>query len=207
MIRKLAHHVRTLHRLRKHKEEHLPPWKERWHSFNEKNLGWLELFVEKLIPWLVLILLIIILGEFSEAINFFRWEWLTKVYEFFEAHVYEFEIIDNIIITFFVIDLYFNFFKKATLWSFIKTSFIDILAVIPLSLIFRIAGLSEVQTAVHVTESVQKQAAVAEGVVKTESEAARLGRIAKIAGFAEKIPRFLRLNKLFYFLKDKRNSK
>ena len=85
--RKVVHHIKKFHRIRKIKEENLPPWKEKWHNLNEHYLSWLEKIVEKLIPWLVILLLIIILGEFSHQLNFFHWHWMDSVAEFF--HHYE----------------------------------------------------------------------------------------------------------------------
>ena len=131
---KIRHHLHKFHKLRKQKEKNLPLWKEKWNHFNETKLGWLEKFVDKSIPFLVILLLFILLGEFSEELNLFGWQWVEHISKFVETQQHMIEIIDQVIVAFFAIDLYFNFFKKATFLSFLKTSFLDILAIAPLGL-------------------------------------------------------------------------
>lgn len=196
---KIRHHLHKFHRMRKKKEQNLPLWKEKWNSFNETKLGWLEKFVDKLIPWLVLALLAIILGEFSHQLNFANWQWMEKIATFFDNHTAEIKMIDQIVVGFFIVDLYFNFFKKATVLSFIKTSFLDILAVAPLGLIFR-AELGEAQTILHITE---KEASIA---IKEGEEAAK---ILKLENISTKTPRMLRLYRItqFFGKKDKKETK
>ena len=111
------------------------------------------------------------------------------------------KIVDQIVVTFFVIDLYFNFFKKATVWSFIKTSFLDILAVAPLGLLFRVAGLGEVQSALHIEKEVttimEEKAAVK--LFTVEEEAAKLAKLQKAGRatyVATRVQRFTRLHRL-----------
>jgi len=176
--------VHKYHKIRKTKESSLPPWKAKWNNFNEVKLGWLERFVDRVLPWLVLVLLAIILGELSKDLNVYEWVWLSKVSEFFDANRLWVEIIDRIIILFFVIDLYFNFFKKRTVWSFIKTSFLDILAVAPLGLLVSFARIEETQQAIHLSKISSTEA-----ILKEER------MLSKIASLA-KVQRVLRLNRL-----------
>ncbi len=216
--RKKEHHgiryrIKKYQQLRKEKEEHLPRWKEAWNHFNEHYMGWLEHFVDGLIPWLVLLLLFIILGEFSHSLNVFHWEWLDAVAEFFEHNEYTVRIIDQFIIAFFVIDLYFNFFKKRTVWSFLKTSILDIIAVAPMGLILRVAEISEAQSILHITTEIEKEATK---IIRGEEAAARLieaERLAeltrlpagvRIARIISRVPRFFRLNHLFDFFARKK---
>lgn len=185
---KIIHTIRKYNRIRKKKESGLPEWKENWHRFNEKYLGGLELLVEWAIPWLVLLLLFIILGENSHSLNFFHWEWMDKVTEFFEHHEEIIQIMDKIIVSFFVIDLYFNFFKKRTVQQFLQTSILDIIAIAPMGLIFDLAGIAETQKAIHVT-------------TETEKELVKLTRAEKIIS---KVPRFVRLYRILDLFKKKR---
>jgi hypothetical protein len=188
---RIRHHIVRFHKLRKHKETSLPKWKRKWSDFNEKHFLWLEKAVDQFIPWLVLALLVIIFGEFSHYINVFHWQWPEKVALFFEEHDTDVMFLDKVIVTFFIIDLYFNFFKKKTVWSFIKTSFLDILAIAPLGLIFRVAEIGEAQSALHVGAEFEKEAAKASRVAKEVS----------------KIPRFFRLNRLTHFFVKRKKKK
>jgi hypothetical protein len=206
VIHKIRHHLAKYHKIRKWKEADLPFWKEKWHQFNQKHLHWLEKVVEFMLPWLVLLLLFIILGEFAHLINIFHWKWLDAVALFFEQHEQPISYIDKTITGFFVVDIYFNFFRKKTFWSFLKTSFIDILAVAPLGFIFRVGGLTEAQSILHVTVDAEKEvtqlAKEGEEITKLTKEVAKSEELAKIARFTkaekiavevEKIPGALRL--------------
>ena len=220
MVKKegVVQHIRSMHSIRKRKEK-LPPWKAKWNDFNGKYLAWLEKFVEKMIPWLVLILLFVILGEYSGDLNIFHWNWIDQVSGFFHHHEAQIHLLDQVIIGFFIVDLYFNFFKKATVQSFLETSILDIIAVAPMGLIFDFAGVgvSEAQQVLHVTTEVEKEAAVALKETKLASrltkaeEAARLARLKKgttlaqrmprLARFFARLPRFFRLHRLSDFWK------
>ena len=210
---KVKHNVRRHHRMRKKVSDNLPPWKKRWNNFNETRFGFIEHFVEKAIPWLVILLLFIILGEFSGYLNVFHWHWMDQVAEFFHHNESTVLLIDKIIISFFVVDLYFNFFRKRTLWLFFKTSFLDILAVAPLGFVFRVSGLVESQSVLHVTTEVEKSAVkvlregeVASKIVKAEEaiKFARIERMNKVLRAIVRAPRLLRLYRLLFFFKKKK---
>jgi hypothetical protein len=204
---KLAQNFRKHHRMRKVKENDLPPWKEKWNNFNETRLGWLEHFVEKAIPWLVLILGAILIGEFTVILEEYGltlilldYPWTENVVPFVHHNAELIELIDNIIVTLFAIDLYFNYFKKRTFKEFLKTSFIDILAIAPIGLLLELARVGEAQTALHVAGEVEKEA------VRLEREAVELAKMERFARFTkaiEKIPKALRLNRLNHFSKKK----
>lgn len=199
-------HAKRLHRLRKRKEENLPPWKEKWNDFNENYLGWLEHFVEKAIPFLVLLLFFIIIGEYSSYLNIFNWHWVEGVSVFFEQNVAKIEIIDQLIVSFFVADLYFNFFKKRTVWEFIRTSFVDILAIAPVGLLLRFyEEIGQAQQALHVAGEAEKGAARVARTVEI-GEAVKLEREAKLLRTLERSPRFLRLSHLTDFFKKKKRK-
>ena len=102
---KILHHIQKYHKLRKKKDEVLPPWKEKWHNFNVKYFHWLEKFVEVAIPWLILVLLIVVFVELSDRINFFRWQWFDLVAEFALSNASSIILVDRIIISFFVVCL------------------------------------------------------------------------------------------------------
>lgn len=183
---KIIHHIQKYHKLRKWKESGLPSWKEKWGHFNEEYLDGLEHFVEWAIPWLVLLLLFIILGENSAALNFFHWAWVDKVTGFFHHNEETIAIIDHIIISFFIVDLYFNFFKKKTIMGFLRTSILDIIAVAPMGLIFDLAGIAETQKAIHVTAETEKGVAKLARTEKIIAKMPRLVRLYRIGGLFKK---------------------
>ncbi|NOQ38470.1 hypothetical protein GQ472_06305 [archaeon] len=207
---KVKHNVRRHHRMRKKVDDKLPPWKKSWNCFNETRLGFIEHSVEKAIPWLVILLLFIILGEFSGYLNVFHWVWLEHVTEFFHSNAKLIHTIDSVIISFFVVDLYFNFFKKRTVWIFLKTSILDIIAIAPFGLLFRVAGLGEAQSIIHVTSDIEKNAArvLHEGEIATKivrmEEAAKIQRVNKLTKTLARMPRLFRLHRLSTFFRKKK---
>lgn len=190
------------------KKEQRPKWKKKWDDFNEKYFHWLESFVEAVIPWMVLALLFVLLGEYAHDLNVFHWAWMDAVTEFFHHHESAVHLFDQIIIGFFCIDLYFNFFKKATLESFVKTSILDIIAVAPLGSLLRVAEVGEAQLFVHVGGEVPK----ATKLTRAE-ELARLARLekstvlgrtmARTGRAISRIPRLFRLHRISDLWKKK----
>ncbi len=189
-----------------------PRWKLCWSHFNEHYFGWLERFVDGLIPWLVLLLLFIILGEFSHSLNVFHWGWLDAVAEFFEHYEKAIKIIDAVIIAFFVVELYFHYFKSRTFLHFLKSSFLDILAVLPLGFVFRLARLfrirriSESQSLLHLATKLEKTAARLAHEGEIASKVAKLEKTTKLSRLITRVPRFLRLARLRGFFKRKKTS-
>lgn len=204
---KLVHHF---HR-RKHIEyDELPKWKRNALEFNHKYLQWLEHFIEHAIPWLVLILLFIIIAEFGNEINqaieflFHRsFHALAEVAEIAEKNHTTILAIDKVIISFFIVDLFFNFFKKATITSFLKTYFIDVIAVLPLGL-----ALETVAREVGGAQSVTHVVVDTERIAARSLKATRIARIIKAIG---RVPRLIRLYRIYqHFVpaeKSYRNSK
>jgi hypothetical protein len=146
-----------------------------------------------MIPLLVLLLLFIVLAELSEPINGLIEAWFhTSVHSFellstfAELHHHEILLIDKIIISFFVVELYFNFFKKASILSFFKCYFLDILAIIPLNWAAGLAAreIATAQSATHVA-------------VDTQRMASRSARLVKLARTIARIPRLIRLYRLY----------
>ncbi|MBI5392623.1 hypothetical protein HZA96_02025 [Candidatus Woesearchaeota archaeon] len=212
-----------LHRERSMKDvdDHLPAWKERILIWNEKHFGKIELIVERTIPFLVIILLFIIIAEFGDVIGHF----FEKLFHFAEAHHTTILYIDYVIIGFFIVDLYFAFFKKSTLWRFFKAHFVDIIAIIPVTVFLRIyvtastlvesvsAGqkithvLSDVPKVIEATRDVEKLVKI-ERALKIEEGLAKgvrleegVARTAKGARFFSRLPRIarlLRLRKIFH---------
>lgn len=193
---RISQSILNFHRLRKHPEKGRADWKHRWNEFNESQLGWLEDFVDRMIPWLIFLLLLILLGEFSHELNFFGWSWMEEVALFFVRNHDAVDFFDNIIVALIIVDLYFNFFKKRTVWMFLRTSIIDIMAIAPLGEIFRLtgigAGVGEVQSALHVGSQLESEAAK---IVRGEELAMKVTKEARIARAVSRMPRFIQLSR------------
>ena len=156
----------------------------------------IEVIVDGAIPYLLLVLLGIIIIEF-----FFK-ELALKYHTFIS-------ILDWIIIAFFVIDLIFKYLRIRVLPIFLKRYWLDILAVFPFFLVFRLFEevarlLGEVkelplqmQKVVHVGLEL-KEARLAEEAAKLTKEvegASELSRTERFARFlipAEKAPKVLK---------------
>ncbi|MBW2980694.1 hypothetical protein KY360_04740 [Candidatus Woesearchaeota archaeon] len=221
-------------------KEKLPRWKKTVDDFNIDHFEKIERFVKKAIPWLVLLLLFIILGEFAGGINRqivaritgHESHFLEQVVEFMHHYHTWVIILDEIIIAFFVLDLYFNFFKSVTFGRFVKKYFLDIIAVTPVGLFFRgseavaLAGdiglgqeithvATETERAIVEGERIAKEGEkiVKEGeriakVVEAEkaAKATRLSRTARAPRLARlaRLPRLVRLWRLKTFFKKKK---
>ncbi|MFH1439491.1 MAG: hypothetical protein ABIG89_02930 [Candidatus Woesearchaeota archaeon] len=222
----ITQHPKKLHaqiyhsfRRRKHIEhENLPKWKRKFLGFNEKHLEWLENFVDRAIPWLVLILLFIIIAELGNEINhlfelmFHKTSHLLELAAEF-AHHYHTQVIiaDKTIIGFFIVDLYFNFFRKATFLSFLKSFFLDIIAILPLGFLAGIATtqVSTAQTATHIAVDSQRIAtrSLESGKLLEAGKIARSVKTLRIIRIITRLPRLLRLYRLYYFFAPKNKNK
>ncbi len=148
----------------------------------------IELFVDKIIPVLLVILIGIIVIEL----------WF---HVFFEKYFLVIEVLDWFIVSVFVVDLLFKYVRSKKIGLFLKTSWLDILAVFPFFLLFRfIEGLvtagetiSGLQKIVHASVEVEKEF----GFTLKEGE-----RIAKEGARTERFAKFLRpFGRSFRFLK------
>ncbi len=156
-----------------------------------------EIFVDKSIPYLLGILFLIIIGEI-----FFH-EFMVGYHAFVQ-------IIDWIIIAFFAIDLGFKYNRMRNFPKFLKSSWLEIIAIFPFFLIFRFferaiellgigeSVISQTQKVVHVSTEVEREI----GTVSRESEAiaketARYGsRSSRFARFLRPLARSVRFFKL-----------
>jgi hypothetical protein len=187
--------------MKKRWKEKLPRWKKRVNEFNESNLKSIEKFVKKAIPWLVLLLLFIIIGEFAGPINEGIVVKITghssHFWENIEHFMHEYHtqvlFLDGLIILFFVIDLYFNFFKTATFVLFVKRYFLDLIAVTPVGLFFKgsgVAGLAGVAEEISLGQEVTHVATESERIIAEGEKTAKVltegEKTAKVATEAER---------------------
>ncbi|MBU0461570.1 MAG: hypothetical protein KJ574_03205 [Nanoarchaeota archaeon] len=85
----------------------------------------IEVWVDKLIPYMLIVLLIIIVLEI-----FFK-----EIAEHYHIYI---AIADGAVITVFVLDLIFKYIRIRNIPKFLKTCWLDILAVFPFFIFFRV---------------------------------------------------------------------
>ncbi|MBT3865538.1 hypothetical protein HOF78_00355 [Candidatus Woesearchaeota archaeon] len=163
----------------------------------KKGFHKLEHLVDKLIPYALLALLIVIIITF-----------------FFKdlAHTYEhqIEIVDIIVISLFVVDLGFKYIRVRKIKPFIKLYWLDILAVFPFYLFIRAAEeayllfrfsdtVKESQTALHAGIGIKEVTSIEKETARIVREAEKLGKMSR-SKFAirfirpiSRIPRFIKI--------------
>ncbi len=152
----------------------------------KKWLRYVEIAVDKLIPFLLLALLLIIIGEFA-------------FHEFMLKYHLIVSIIDGFIIFVFILDLIFKYLRIRDFPRFIKASWLEIIAVLPFFLIFRLfeslaslIGISETvattQKVVHVGTGIEKEVTIA------LEEGSRAERLSKFIRPASRSVRFFKLS-------------
>lgn len=160
----------------------------------------IEVIVDKIIPYLVLILLILIIGEFTH-------------YKLIEKNKEIVLIADYIIVSIFIIDLSFKYYRIKDYKKFIKKYWLDIIAVFPFFLIFRLveelviifrvsSELGESQKFLHTLieiTRISRETSEEQRVLREIQEASKLERttvLARVIRISERVPRIL---KVFHF--------
>ena len=161
----------------------------------KKWIHFVEVFVDKIIPLLLLVLLGIL------VIEIFFHELAVK-YHFY------IEIADYFIILGFILDLIFKYLRIKNIPKFLKSSWLEIIAIFPFFLVFRLfesaalffsgAGetASSAQKAVHIGIGVEKEVVevIREGSKITE-EVSKVSRAERFTKFLRPIARSIRLLK------------
>ncbi len=157
----------------------------------------LEIFADKVIPYLVLILLILI------GLDFFYHETILPYEE-------EILVLDYFIVLVFIVDLSFKYYRVKNAKTFLKKYWLDIIAVFPFFLIFRLVeeiiiltriseSLGESQKFIHTGVEIgriSREASEEAKILREIQEASRLERtstIARIIRPVERIPRIWRM--------------
>ena len=160
----------------------------------------IEVIVDKSIPYLVTILLILIIGEFTK-------------YKLIQENANIVLLIDYFIVIIFVIDLAFKYYRVRNAKTFIKRYWLDILAIFPFFLIFRLveevllffrisSELAESQKILHTGVEIGRigeQAAEEIRILREIQETTRLERTARLARIIRPIERIPRILKVFHF--------
>ncbi len=140
----------------------------------------IELFVDKIVPWLVGILLIVIIIEF-----FFR--------QLAEEYRTIISILDGFIVFVFVLDLIFKYIRAKNIPDFLRNSWLDIIAVFPFYFFFRfMEGIASIFIAPETISEGQK--ILHEGVL-LEKESAKIVKNVEEAGKISRTRFFARMLK------------
>ena len=142
-----------------------------------KLLRKLEITVDKLIPYLLLMLLFLIIVEifFSHKI---------------ESYSIYVSRIDGIIITIFVLDLSFKFTHSKNIPNFLKKYWLEIIAVFPAFLVVRV--VEEFVTIANLGETISISQEALEIGEKTAIKTSRLHYFSRFIRPLARFPRFLK---------------
>jgi len=212
-----SHHRKFphFHRERRAKVSHgLSDLKLAVFRFNEKHLKVLEEVTTIFIIVAVFLLLFIIIVEEGNwiytqlsKINI-KLDFLNNWYDIGVAYQNEVVIVENIIILFFIIDLYFQFFKRKSSVEFLKTYFIDLIAILPFSWFFEetrlILGAREGQEIAHIAVGGQVAESTLQTLAKEEAVSVRLAKLSKFEKFTVRLARFLRVSRIRHEIKKKK---
>lgn len=134
--------------------------------------------------------------------------------EMAEQYASQIELIDEIIISLFIIDLAFKYRRARSVPKFLKSHWIDIIAVIPFYMIFRLVDefilVSEVvkegQQTLHIAEGVEKEAAVAARDAKEIKVVARSEKMLREVRILSRAPKLAKAARFFENPKHTHNS-
>ena len=163
----------------------------------------LEWFVDKLIPYLIIVLFGIVI------VDVFYHETSVK----YHSTIF---VLDAIIITVFVIDLLFKYQRVRNIPRFLRLYWIDILAVFPFFLALRLfeeilllseSSISALRNLFHVGLIFEEQVLIGEETVKTAELIAKEGRISLVERLFRPLRRLPRLFKAFSFYEHPEHNK
>lgn len=124
-------------------------------------IHFIEVFVDKIIPYLVLLLLFIIIGEFA-------------FHDLISSYRIYVNIADYAILFFFLVDLCFKFYRVRNVKLFFRKYWLEVIAVFPFILVFRM--FEELFVLLRFTGPIEE----GQKIVHTVTEAAKIGEEQKI---------------------------
>ncbi len=158
----------------------------------QKWLAFIEHFIDKIIPFFLIILLgIIVIDIFFPVIS--------------AKYQIDIEIADYVIIAFFIVDLIFKYRRARTIPQFIRKHWIDIIAIFPFFLVFRFftgfidffetfkGGLFQGQKIVHIGAELKE--------IEIGGTLEKIGKEVTIVEEGGKITELTRAERLSRFLK------
>ena len=179
-------------------------WKKKVLEFNKEKLSFIESVVKEMIPWMVLVLLFMIIGEFAFDIHWLFSKIglnigvLISYGNFIEHYHGSVLVFDYFVIFTFMFELYFEYFKHENFFKFLRSNFLNILAIIPVGLLMEGAALTtSAQQATHATMHGQKAVGRTSAIFKTAS------RSTKFIRLLTRLPRFIRITRLKDFFRKR----
>lgn len=148
----------------------------------KKWLHKIEILVDRSIPYALILLLILIIGEVIYA---------DKI-EPFSLYV---SIVDGIIIGIFVVDLTFKYVRSKKISKFFRNHWLEIIAILPAFLVIRIIEEFVIIANLEQTLLLSQEALEVEARVGTR--ASRLHYFARFVGPLARLPRFLKAFKFY----------
>ncbi len=153
-----------------------------------------EHFVDKIIPILVILLGIVLVMEFT-----------MEVSEEFEHNV---KYLDYFVVAFFLIDLCFKWRKVRKVKKFVRLYWLDILAVFPFYLIFRVylfftelaKTTEQAQKILHEAVLLREIKIIEPALKETEIAVKEAGRLNKLGRAVRTLQRFIRFLKGRWFV-------
>jgi len=172
--------------------------KRAMHKKDSGRLYETEHAIDASVPYLLVILLIITSIDMFYA-------------EMAEAYMAQIELIDGIIILLFVIDLAFKYRRARSVPEFLKSHWIDIIAIIPFYMMFRLVDefvltselVKEGQQTLHIAEGVEAEAAAAAKDAKVVKMMTRSERMLREVRVIARFPKFV---KAAYFFEHPKHA-
>lgn len=171
------------------------------HKKDSSMLCKIEHAIDTSVPYLLVALLIITSIDLFYA-------------EMAEQYAFQIELIDEIIISMFIIDLAFKYRRAKSVPEFVKSNWIDIIAVIPFYMMFRLVDefiltselVKESQQTIHIVEGVEKEAASAARDAKEVKTVARSEKMLREVRILSRTPKLAKAVSFFENPKHVRNS-
>lgn len=159
-----------------------------------KILEYIEHIVDKSIPYLVILLLFVIIGD-------------VFYHEYMEHYHLYVLIFDYFILVVFMADLIFKWFRIRHFTTFLKKCWIDIIAVFPFFIFFRLIEevvaifaigetIKEAQHILHTGVELEKEAS---HIIQSVEKAGKVSRVRMAARLIRPLQRLPRLLKAFSF--------
>lgn len=148
---------------------------------------WIELLVDRLIPYLLFLLVFAAIIDLFFSTLYFR-------------YLIEFEVFDVFVITVFTLDLIFKYHWARGQKGFLRRHWLDVVAIIPFFLVFRLAeGLllvteeigTRFQRFLHIGAEAEREVVVLSEAQKLQ-RLSRLSRLERLIRPVARLPRFLK---------------
>lgn len=157
----------------------------------DEKLHKIEVVIDKIIPFLLVALLFVIVIEI-----WFSW--------FANRYHYWFDAFDIFVVSVFMLDLFFKYQRVKNIKNFVREYWIDIIAVLPFFLVFRILEIFRASELLEGSQKILHEGVVIERetrvIVREAEEVAKVSRTERFLRYFRvtgRFPRFLRATPFF----------